>query len=120
VDELEPADAVLFWDAVFWDNGREGQIVVLWLALGAVFFTLRFQSINFRAFRHAIDCVRGRYTVPDETGEISHFQALSAALSATVGLGDIAGVLLLTSKVKESLDTYMTRLRAGEFRRYRD
>jgi AGCS family alanine or glycine:cation symporter len=93
---LEPADAVLFWDAVFWDNGREGQIavpiVVLWLVLGAVFFTLRFQFINFRAFRHAIDCVRGRYTAPDETGEISHFQALSAALSATVGLGNIAGV----------------------------
>ena len=81
---LEPADAVLFWDAVFWDNGREEQIavpiVVLWLVLGAVFFTLRFQFINFRAFRHAIDCVRGRYTAPDETGEISHFQALSAAL----------------------------------------
>jgi AGCS family alanine or glycine:cation symporter len=52
----------------------------------------RFQFINFRGFRHAVDCVRGRYTRPDESGEISHFQALSAALSATVGLGNIAGV----------------------------
>ncbi|MFB3117392.1 MAG: alanine/glycine:cation symporter family protein, partial [Myxococcota bacterium] len=43
-------------------------------------------------FRHAIDCTLGRYTDPQATGEITHFQALSAALSATVGLGNIAGV----------------------------
>jgi AGCS family alanine or glycine:cation symporter len=48
--------------------------------------------VNLRAFRHAIDCVRGLYSRPGDTGEISHFQALSAALSATVGLGNIAGV----------------------------
>ena len=93
---VAPIDAVLFWDVVFWDNGSDGEIqlpiVVLWLVLGSLFFTLRFQFINFRGFRHAIDCVRGRYSSPDETGDISHFQALSAALSATVGLGNIAGV----------------------------
>ena len=92
---VAPLDAVLFFDAVFWDAGPEQiqlPIVVLWLVLGALFFTLRFQFINFRGFRHAIDCVRGRYTEPGETGDISHFQALSAALSATVGLGNIAGV----------------------------
>ena len=66
--------------------------MVVWLIFGAAFFTLRFQFVNLRGFRHALDCVRGRYTRPDETGEISHFQALSAALSATVGLGNIAGV----------------------------
>ena len=91
-----PVDAVLFFDVVFWDNGADGEIqlpaVVLWLVLGALFFTLRFQFINFRGFRHAIDCVQGRYSAPGETGDISHFQALSAALSATVGLGNIAGV----------------------------
>lgn len=91
-----PVDAVLFFDLWFWDDGRPGEvelpIVVLWLVVGALFFTLRFQFINFRGFRHAIDCVRGRYSSPDEQGEISHFQALSAALSATVGLGNIAGV----------------------------
>ena len=89
-------DAVLFFDIAFWDNGSEAEIqlpiVVLWLVLGALFFTIRFQFINFRGFRHAIDCVRGRYSQPGETGDISHFQALSAALSATVGLGNIAGV----------------------------
>jgi AGCS family alanine or glycine:cation symporter len=67
-------------------------LVVVWLILGASFFTLRFQFVNFRGFRHAVDCLRGVYTDPDEAGEISHFQALSAALSATVGLGNIAGV----------------------------
>ena len=90
-----PIDAVLFFDVVFWDDGPEQiqlPIVVLWLVLGALFFTLRFQFINFRGFRHAVDCVRGRYSSPGETGDISHFQALSAALSATVGLGNIAGV----------------------------
>ncbi len=89
-------DAVLFFDVAFWDNGSEAEIqlpiVVLWLVLGALFFTVRFQFINFRGFRHAIDCVRGRYSQPGETGDITHFQALSAALSATVGLGNIAGV----------------------------
>jgi AGCS family alanine or glycine:cation symporter len=93
---VTPIGAVLFWDVAFWDNGRPGEIqlpiVVLWLVLGALYFTLRFQFVNFRAFRHAVDCVRGRYSRPGDAGEISHFQALSAALSATVGLGNIAGV----------------------------
>jgi AGCS family alanine or glycine:cation symporter len=93
---VAPISAVLFFDLAFWDNGQEGEIklpiVVLWLALGAVYFTFRFHFVNLRAFRHAIDCVRGIYSEPGEKGEISHFQALSAALSATVGLGNIAGV----------------------------
>ena len=93
---VEPLGAVIFWDVAFWDNGQPGEvelpIVVVWLLLGALFFTIRFGFINLRGFRHAIDCVRGLYTRPGETGEITHFQALSAALSATVGLGNIAGV----------------------------
>ena len=93
---VDPIDAVLFWDVVFWDNASSAQIelpiVVLWLILGAIFFTLRFQFVNVRAFRHALDAVRGIYSQPGDSGEISHFQALSAALSATVGLGNIAGV----------------------------
>ncbi|HIF97673.1 MAG TPA: alanine:cation symporter family protein [Myxococcales bacterium] len=93
---VAPIGSVLFLDVAFWDNGQPGEIVlpavVVWLVLGAIYFTVQFRFINFRAFGHAIDCVRGRYTDPDEAGEISHFQALSAALSATVGLGNIAGV----------------------------
>jgi len=92
---VAPIEAVLFFDVAFWDAGPgsvELPAVVLWLGLGALFFTLRFRFVNLRAFRHAVDCVRGRYTREGETGEISHFEALSAALSATVGLGNIAGV----------------------------
>jgi AGCS family alanine or glycine:cation symporter len=93
---VSPLSSVIFFDVWFFDDAHGDAIqiplVVLWLILGATYFTLRFQFVNFRAFRHAIDCVRGRYTRPDEAGSISHFQALSAALSATVGLGNIAGV----------------------------
>jgi AGCS family alanine or glycine:cation symporter len=89
---VDPLAAVIFLDVAFWSDAVQVPLVVLWLVLGALFCTLRFQFVNFRAFRHAIDCVRGRYTHPGEAGEISHFQALSAALSATVGLGNIAGV----------------------------
>ncbi len=84
--------AVIFLDVAFWTESADVPLVVLWLILGASFCTLRFHFVNFRGFRHAVDCVRGVYTAPGETGEISHFQALSAALSATVGLGNIAGV----------------------------
>jgi AGCS family alanine or glycine:cation symporter len=94
---VEPLTRVILFDVAFWDNtpddpGIQVPLVVLWLILGATYFTLRFRFVNFRGFLHAVDCVRGRYTQPTEGGEISHFQALSAALSATVGLGNIAGV----------------------------
>jgi AGCS family alanine or glycine:cation symporter len=94
---VDPLSAVIFFDVWFWDGAKEEggvvlPLVVLWLILGATFFTLRFRFVNLRAFRHAVDCTRGRYDRPGDRGEISHFQALSAALSATVGLGNIAGV----------------------------
>ena len=93
---VTPLESLIFFDLIFWDNATgdaiQLPIVVVWLVLGALFFTLRFQFINFRGFRHGIDCVRGRYSDPGDAGEISHFQALTAALSATVGLGNIAGV----------------------------
>ena len=89
---VAPLESVIFFDVAFWSDDTTVPIVVLWLILAAVFFTVRFQFVNLRAFRHALDCARGRYSSPDDPGEISHFQALSAALSATVGLGNIAGV----------------------------
>ena len=93
---VSPIEKLIFFDLVFWDNTTgdaiQLPIVVVWLVLGALFFTFRFQFVNFRGFRHGIECVRGRYSEPGDAGEISHFQALSAALSATVGLGNIAGV----------------------------
>ena len=69
-------------------------LVVLWLAFGAVFFTLYLQGFNIWGFRHAIQIVLGKYDNPNEAGEVTHFQALVSALSATVGLGNIAGVTI--------------------------
>jgi Na+/alanine symporter len=72
-------------------------MVVFWLVVGAVFFTFRFAFVNLRAFGHAIAVVSGRYDHEGDPGEVSHFQALSSALSATVGLGNIAGVAVAVS-----------------------
>jgi alanine or glycine:cation symporter, AGCS family len=71
--------------------------IVAWLIMGALFFTFRMGFINIRAFRHAIEVTAGKYDNPNETGEVTHFQALSSALSATVGLGNIAGVAVAVS-----------------------
>jgi AGCS family alanine or glycine:cation symporter len=71
--------------------------VVLWLACGAVFFTIYMKGFNIWGVRHAIQVVRGKYDNPDEAGEVTHMQALSSALSATVGLGNIAGVTIAMS-----------------------
>ena len=89
--------AVIFWDVMFWDPEHTFPLVVLWLILGATYLTLRMGFINLRGFRHAINVTRGKYSNPADTGEVSHFQALSAALSATVGLGNIAGVAIAVS-----------------------
>ena len=93
---VAPIAKVLFFDLIFWDNGSDHDLklpfIVFWLIAGATFFTLRFGFINLRAFRHAWVVTTGHYDDPDDPGEVTHFQALSSALSATVGLGNIAGV----------------------------
>lgn len=71
--------------------------VLVWLILGAVVFTLYFGFVNIRRFPLSLAIVRGKYSDPNESGEVSHFQALTAALSATVGLGNIAGVAIAIS-----------------------
>lgn len=98
---VTPFSAVFFYDLMFWDNASETNlqlpVVVLWLVLGSVYLTLRMGFINFRGFRHAINVTRGKYSNPGDAGEVSHFQALTTALSATVGLGNIAGVAIAVS-----------------------
>ncbi|MCH8056551.1 MAG: alanine:cation symporter family protein [Proteobacteria bacterium] len=71
--------------------------VLVWLIAGAIFFTFYFRFINFRAFRHGFQLVRGDYSDPNAPGEVTHFQALATALSGTVGLGNIAGVAIAVS-----------------------
>ncbi|MEL6869995.1 MAG: amino acid carrier protein [Pseudomonadota bacterium] len=68
---------------------------VLFVLLGTgVLFTFWSGFAQYRALTHGTAVVRGKYDNPDDPGAISHFQALSAALSATVGLGNIGGVAL--------------------------
>lgn len=67
--------------------------IALLLGTG-IFITLRLGFIQIRAFGHAIDVIRGRYDDPEDKGDATHFQALTMALSATVGVGNIAGVAL--------------------------
>ncbi|MAE69393.1 MAG: alanine glycine permease [Gemmatimonadetes bacterium] len=114
-------DAVLFWSPVEVVQTQDGErlrvlglpsdlvpvdsatgapaaqgvpLVVLVLLLGALGFTLYNRFINVRAFGHSLRVIRGDYDNPSDKGEISHFQALTSALSATVGLGNIAGVAI--------------------------
>lgn len=88
--------SIIFWEIPFSAHIKI-PFILLWLVLGALFFTLYFKFINIRYLRLAIDVVRGKFTRNNEPGEVTHFQALSAALSATVGLGNIAGVAVAIS-----------------------
>ncbi|MGB3456113.1 MAG: alanine/glycine:cation symporter family protein [Litorimonas sp.] len=72
-------------------------LIVLWLIAGAVFFTTYLGFINLRGFAHAVRIVSGREKAHHGEGEISHFQALTAAVSGTVGIGNIAGVAITVS-----------------------
>ncbi len=68
-------------------------LAVLLLGTG-VFITVRLGFVQLRGFKHAIDIVRGKYDNDDDDGDLAHFQALTTALSATVGIGNIAGVAI--------------------------
>ena len=72
-------------------------LIVLTLLIGAFIFTIYFNFINIRGFKHSIEIIKGKYDNPNDTGQISHFQALTSALSATIGLGNIAGVAVAVS-----------------------
>ncbi len=115
-----------FTDAVFAEIPVTPSVGIPWvlivLIFGAAYFTFYFKLINLRGFKKAIDVVRGKYDYLEENstvlssssvslvdgdnpdtirvegeGEVSHFQALTAAVSATVGLGNIAGVAIALS-----------------------
>ena len=73
---------------LLWGNGLT--LLVL-LGMG-LYLTLRMGFVQIRGFRHSVELVSGRYSCSTDAGQISHFQALSTALSATVGTGNIAGV----------------------------
>ncbi|HHJ11814.1 MAG TPA: alanine glycine permease, partial [Chromatiales bacterium] len=85
---------ILFFDVLFFVDDAQFPFIVAWLIAAGVYLTLRMSFINLRMFRHAWHIIRGRYTKPGDLGEVTPFQALTTALSATVGLGNIAGVAI--------------------------
>ncbi len=74
--------------------GGELSLIVLALLGTGVYLTLRLGFIQFRYLAHGIAVTTGKYDDPDEPGDVPHFQALTTALSATVGIGNIAGVAI--------------------------
>ncbi|VAW97226.1 Sodium/glycine symporter GlyP [hydrothermal vent metagenome] len=75
-------------DSLLWNN----MLTLGLFLLTGLFLTLRMGFIQIRGFKHAIQLVRGKHDDPEHEGEVNHFEALSTALSATVGTGNIAGV----------------------------
>ena len=71
-----------------------GTPLLILLLGGGFFFLLYSRMLPFRYFSHAVAILRGKYDDPDEPGQINHYQALSTALAATVGMGNITGVAL--------------------------
>lgn len=87
--------SVLFFDVL--PGAGELPFIVAWLIFGAVYLTFRFGFINLRMMGHAFNILRGKYRSAEDKGDVSPFQALTTALSATVGLGNIAGVAIAVS-----------------------
>jgi AGCS family alanine or glycine:cation symporter len=86
MDWLDAINNLLWHDAVLYGLLAVGVLFTVWSGFG-----------QYRALTHGVAVIRGRYDRPEDPGAINHFQALSAALSATVGLGNIAGVAIAVS-----------------------
>ncbi len=71
-----------------------GMPLLILLSGGGLFFMVYSKFLPYQYFGHAISILRGKYDDPDDPGQISHFQALSGALAATIGMGNISGVAL--------------------------
>lgn len=69
-----------------------GPVMIALLVGTGLYLTIRLVFVQIRLFGHSVRCVAGKYDDPGHQGEVSHFQALSAALSATIGTGNIVGV----------------------------
>ncbi|MBT4136409.1 MAG: alanine:cation symporter family protein [Candidatus Latescibacteria bacterium] len=86
------AAANFLFSIFFYDFGSGIPLIIAVLVGGGVYYSFFFGWLTLRGFKHSIDVIRGRYDNPDDPGEISHFKALTSALSATIGLGNIGGV----------------------------
>ena len=84
----------------FWQQAVDliwGLPLVLMVVAAASYFAYLSRLLPFLRLRHTFDLLRGRFSNPDDPGEIPHFQALSSALSGTIGMGNIAGVAIAIS-----------------------
>jgi len=90
-EALSLVDQLTAWtgklDGLLW-----GKPAIVLLVGTGLYLTLRLRFIQFRGFKHSVGLIAGKYDERTDPGEVSHFQALSAALSATIGTGNIAGV----------------------------
>ncbi|MEW4467227.1 amino acid carrier protein [Parasphingorhabdus sp. JC815] len=87
-------------DMVFYKISLFGitiELVVLWLAVPMLFFTIYLGFINLRGFGAGVQVLRGKFSDPSQAGSMSPFAALTTALSGTIGLGNIAGVAIALS-----------------------
>jgi AGCS family alanine or glycine:cation symporter len=96
---MEALERMIAWlDGIAWGGFRVGEeqvpIAVIALLGTGIFLTLRLGLIQLRRLGHGFAVTSGKYDDPNEPGDVSHFQALSTALSATVGIGNIAGVAI--------------------------
>ena len=89
------------FDIVFYEwqitDGVKVKLVIVWLIIASLWFTIYFSFINVRGFKHSIDLIAGKYTDPNKKrkeGQVSAFQALTAALSGSVGIGAIGGTAI--------------------------
>jgi len=74
-----------------------GPWLVALLIGGGMYLLIRSRFLPFRYFGHAVQVLRGKYDDPNDPGQINHFEALTTALAATVGMGNIAGVAVAIS-----------------------
>jgi AGCS family alanine or glycine:cation symporter len=97
LDVFFGATVAVLATVLFADFGTGLPLIVAVLLTGGIYYSFYFGWMSIRGFKHSIHVIRGHYDKPDDPGEISHFQALTSALSATVGLGNIAGVAIAVS-----------------------
>lgn len=93
---------ILFFDVLFLVEDKTVPLIVFFLFVCGIFFTFRMSFVNIRLFFHSIKITlgfmdKGKNKWRNKVGEISHFKALTTALSATIGLGNIAGVAIAVS-----------------------
>ena len=77
--------------------GTQIPFIVIWLVFASFYFTFYFRFLNVRFFKRAINVSQGKFDKPSDPGEVTHFQSFTAAMSGTIGLGNIAGVAVAIS-----------------------